>query len=294
MNSPGLNWELPDDDSIRALLGSLKQLPPHISVRVCEQAADVLHQADFLRRALHFQAQVSGKDALAPTAQQAELDRRDDNVPAEVASQLDTLFSAASTFTPQLLDVVAQAVKCKTESVRNWFEQRNRSTRQTCKRLAKKRSGSGTGRGALFRRAQAVIHAGSSITGLRCNCKLCICCVSGASTFLILIGPGRCVKSICAGALESRLAPKTALDSSLSLMQLLDQSDASRPKIRDAVAAKAFACVTQCPSVLLQTLLLRCLEHTRQMQLMALSKSDVYTTLAQWLQVCPYPEPVAT
>lgn len=75
------------------------------------------------------------------------------------------------------------------------------------------------------------------------------------------------------------------MESSLSLMQLLDQSDASRPKIRDATSAKAFACVTQCPSVLLQTLLLRCMEHTKQLQLMALSKSEVYTTLSQWLQV---------
>lgn len=71
-------------------------------------------------------------------------------------------------------------------------------------------------------------------------------------------------------------------------MQLLDQSDASRPKIKDSVSAKAFACVTQCPSVLLQTMLLRCLQHTKQLQLMALSKSEVYTTLAQWLQVSPH------
>jgi hypothetical protein len=75
------------------------------------------------------------------------------------------------------------------------------------------------------------------------------------------------------------------MESSLSLMQLLDQSDAYRRRIKDAYSAKAFACVTQCPSVLLQTLLLRCIENTRQMQLMSLNRGDVYTTLAQWLQV---------
>ena len=68
-------------------------------------------------------------------------------------------------------------------------------------------------------------------------------------------------------------------------MQLFDQSDSSRPKIRDGLSAKAFACVTQCPSILLQTMMLRCVQHTKQIQLMPLSKSEVYTTLAQWLQV---------
>lgn len=166
MSSPQHTAQLPDDDSIRSLLGSLKHLPPHISVRVCEQTADFLHQADFLRRALHVQAQLSGTNALSATEQEDGLDQdREDMVPAGVASQLDTLFSAASTFTPQVLDVVAQAVKCKTESVRKWFEQRNRSTRQTCKRLVKKRSGLGSDWGALFRRTQAV-HADYSGTGL--------------------------------------------------------------------------------------------------------------------------------
>ena len=157
--SAALHSELPDDVSVRSLLGSLKHLPPHISVRVCEQTADLLHQADFLRRALHVQTELSGQDALAATEKEDDLDGESVDVPTEAANQLDTLFSAASSFTPQVLDVVARAVSCKRESVRTWFEQRNRSTRQTCKRLSKMRAGAGSGRGALSRRSQAVVDA---------------------------------------------------------------------------------------------------------------------------------------
>jgi hypothetical protein len=152
MNSP----HLPENESIKSLLGSLKNLPPQLCVRVCEQAADFLHQADFLRRALHVQAQLTGENALAPRNQQDYIDQdAEDRLPAEVVSQLDMLFSAASTFTPQVLEAVAQAVKCRTETVRKWFEKKNRLTRQTCKRWAKKRSGPGSNRGALFRRSLA-------------------------------------------------------------------------------------------------------------------------------------------
>lgn len=164
--------ELPDDSSVRSLLGSLKHLPPNVSVRICEQTADFLHQADFLRRALHVQTELSGKDALAAKEQEDGLDGESVYVPSEAARQLDTLFSAASSFTPQVLEVVASAVKCKPASVRRWFEQRNRSAKQTCKRLAKKKSGPGSGRGALFRRSQAVVNAPSAGTGPSLACTL--------------------------------------------------------------------------------------------------------------------------
>lgn len=155
--------QLPDNDSVKSLLGSLKQLPPHISIPLCEQTTEFLHQAEFLRRALHIQSQLTGKDALNTTEQQHELDKRpEDTLSVEAVNQLGTLFSAASTFTPQVIDVVAQAVKCHPETVRSWFEQRNRSTRQACKRLSKKWAGEGLRRGALFRRTQAAGASASS------------------------------------------------------------------------------------------------------------------------------------
>lgn len=75
----------------------------------------------------------------------------------------------------------------------------------------------------------------------------------------------------------------------MKLMSLLQSDDPRKPALKDSCASRAFSLVSKCPSVMLQSMLLRSVVNTSAIQLTALDRTDIYTVIAQWLQVSDKP-----
>ena len=212
---------------------------------------------------------------------------------------------------------------CKPQAVHRWFEDRNQALSKASSRARKRFSTASVTsvsmRGNAVLRSVAPLAEGmhhlQTMTEVTChlqNCPVLLLmqqfayCQTAPESIDIHVreqcGPLACFVAVVllirnsrvadggvhdvSSALAACLSPMTALETSMKLMSLLQSDDPRQPALKDNSASRAFALVTKCPSIMLQSMLLKSVINTSGMQLTALDRTDIYTVVAQWLQVC--------
>lgn len=289
------------------LLPIFGRLPDDLKVIVCDQVEEFLHQASFLRRADLYQAHLVHTKGI--TLEVAEVtvefkaaDASEAVVDAAIGDELSVVQSLTTKLPPVLAHDIAASfddeLACKPQAVQRWFEARNQAVSKACSRVRKKYGSSAAAsvsmRGNAVIRSIAAQPEGTSPLGKHHHGAPNKVLGHAARDVRYLITsyvPQSCpwyadVVQDAASALAACLSPMSALETSMKLMSLLKSDDPSRPALKDNCASRAFAMVSKCPAVMLQSMFLRAVTNTSGVQLTALDRTESYTVIAQWLQVC--------
>lgn len=131
----------------RPIRTALREAPRALRGPLLWQVSDFVQQADFLRKALRVQAQLSRRDCLelTPDEQAAQQQQQQhaharpvEAIPAEAEAQLCSAFALANTLTPALEQDVASALHLSAATVHRWFEDRTAALRDACRTLSRK------------------------------------------------------------------------------------------------------------------------------------------------------------
>eukprot|EP00892_Ulva_mutabilis_P002295 jgi/Ulvmu1/12066/UM083_0079.1 len=251
-------------DDASSLFTIFGRLPDDLQEIVCDQVEEFVHQASFLRRAALYQAHVlHTKGIVLERAEEAVAVKPADAdgvvLDPAVGEELNVVHSLTTKLPPVLEQDIAASFDeetCKPQAVHRWFEERNDAMSKACSRIRKKHGS--TASASVSMRGNAVIRS-------------------------IASQPEEVVHD-AASALAACLSPMSALETSMKLMSLLKSNDPSKPGLKDNCASRAFALVSKCPAVMLQSMFLRAVTNTSGVQLTALDRTESYTVIAQWLQ----------
>jgi Homeodomain len=119
---------------------ALAELPSTLRSALVGQAATYVQQADFLRKALHVQAALTGADGLAPQApvQDGAPEQLDEEIDAIAIEQLELVFGVADTPGPALEEQLAAVLQLSAKQVGHWFAERRAAAQAQYKRLRKR------------------------------------------------------------------------------------------------------------------------------------------------------------